>query len=48
MNITKAKNAFKNFLDDYEDKSDLGFELKIVHTYHVTENAKIEIAKYQR
>ncbi len=40
INIEKAKIAFKDFLDEYEDKSDLGFELKIVHTYHVAENAK--------
>lgn len=40
IDIEKAKIAFKNFLDEYEDKSDLGFELKIVHTYHVAENAK--------
>lgn len=32
IDIEKAKIAFKNFLDEYEDKSDLGFELKIVHT----------------
>ncbi len=40
IDIAKAKIAFKDFLDEYEDKSDLGFELKIVHTYHVAENAK--------
>ncbi len=40
IDIKKAKNAFKVFLDEYEDKSDLGFELKIVHTYYVAENAK--------
>ena len=38
--IAKAKLAFKDFLEEYKDKSDLGFELKIVHTYHVAENAK--------
>ncbi len=38
--IARAKNAFKDFLEEYKDKSDLGFELKIVHTYHVAENAK--------
>ena len=40
IDIAKAKIAFKDFLNEYEDKSDLGFELKIVHTYHVAENAK--------
>lgn len=40
IDIAKAKITFKDFLDEYKDKSDLGFELKIVHTYHVAENAK--------
>lgn len=40
IDIEKAKIAFKDFINEYEDKSDLGFELKIVHTYHVAENAK--------
>ena len=40
IDIEKAKIAFKDFLEEYEDKSDLGFELKIIHTYHVAENAK--------
>ena len=44
IDIEKSKIAFKNFLDEYKDTSDLGFELKIVHTYHVTENAR-EIAE---
>lgn len=40
IDIEKAKIAFKDFLEEYEDKSDLGFELKIIHTYHVVETAK--------
>ena len=44
IDIEKAKITFKDFINEYEDKSDLGFELKIVHTYHVAENAK-KIAK---
>lgn len=40
IDLEKAKIAFKDFLEEYEDKSDLGFELKIIHTYHVAENAK--------
>ena len=40
IDIIKAKNEFRNFLDKYEDKSDLSFKLKVVHTYHVTENSK--------
>lgn len=42
--MQKAMVAFKKFLDKYEDKNELGFQLKITHTYHVIENAK-EIAK---
>ena len=44
IDIRKAKTAFKDFLEKYEDKNNLGFELKIIHTHHVTENAK-EIAQ---
>lgn len=40
IDIEKVKLAFKDFLEEYKYKSDLGFELKIVHTYHVAENAK--------
>ena len=40
IDISKAKIAFKKFLDKYEDKSDLSFQLKVVHTYHVAENSK--------
>ena len=42
IDIEKAKKTFKNFLNNY-NKNELGFELKIVHTYHVVDNAK-EIA----
>ena len=38
--IGKAKNTFKNFLEQYEDKKHLSFLLKVVHTYHVAENAR--------
>lgn len=44
IDITKSKSAFKTFLDNYEDKSDASFKLKVVHTYHVADNAR-EIAK---
>lgn len=44
INIQKAKNAFKDFLDEYEDKSNDSFKLKIIHTYYVADNSK-EIAK---
>jgi uncharacterized domain HDIG len=44
INIEKAKEEFEKYLEKYNNKSDLGFELKLVHTYHVVENA-VEIAK---
>lgn len=41
IDIQKARNEFKKFLEKYRDKKEeLGFELKVVHTYHVVENAK--------
>ena len=44
IDITKSKLAFKIFLDNYEEKSDVSFKLKVIHTYHVADNAR-EIAK---
>ena len=44
IHILKAKKSFKDFLDQYEDKNHVSFNLKVVHTYHVAENAK-EIAE---
>ncbi len=43
-NIKKAKIAFKSFIEQYEDKEHVSFKLKVVHTYHVAENAR-EIAE---
>lgn len=43
IDIRKSRDAFKIFLKKYE-KQELAFDLKVVHTYHVVENAKI-IAK---
>ena len=40
IDITKAKLELKKFLDKYEDKSDLSFNLKVTHTYYVAENSK--------
>ena len=40
LDIKNAKHVFKQFLEEYKNKGDLGFDLKVVHTYHVTENAK--------
>ena len=42
IDIVKAKEAFNKFLERYKaDEDVLGFELKIVHTYHVVENARL-------
>lgn len=40
ININRARKAFKLFLDKYKNQNQPGFELKIVHTYHVMDNAK--------
>lgn len=40
IDIQKARLAFKKFLDKYNNKNELGFDLKVVHTYHVADNAK--------
>lgn len=40
IDIKKAKIAFKDFLEGYEDKEHVSFKLKVVHTYHVAENAR--------
>ena len=40
INLLKAKIELKKFLDKYEDRSDLSFNLKVTHTYHVAENSK--------
>ena len=42
IDIEKAKKSFEDFLKNY-NRNELGFELKIIHTYHVMDNAK-EIA----
>ena len=48
IDIVKAKQAFKGFLERYKSDEDvLGFELKVVHTYHVVENAKLIAQKLQ-
>lgn len=39
IDINKSKNAFKNFLNKYSVKSELAFNLKVIHTYHVMEIA---------
>lgn len=40
IDIQKARSSFKNFLEKYNNKNQLGFELKVIHTYHVVDNAK--------
>lgn len=41
IDLDYARRSFKKFLDRYEDKEKLGFNLKVVHTYHVVDMAKI-------
>ncbi len=40
IDIKKAKISFKEFLEQYDDKEHVSFKLKVVHTYHVSENAR--------
>ncbi|HAB65861.1 MAG TPA: phosphodiesterase [Firmicutes bacterium] len=40
IDLDYARRSFKKFLDRYEDKEKLGFNLKVVHTYHVVDMAK--------
>ena len=40
IDIEKARIEFKNFIDKYDNKNDLGFNLKVVHTYQVVTIAK--------
>ena len=40
INITKVREEFEKYLDNYENHDDPGFKLKVVHTYHVVDNAK--------
>lgn len=39
INLLKAKQAFKKSLEQFNEKEKLGFNLKIVHTYHVMDNS---------
>ncbi len=43
VDINKAKLEFKNFMQKYSEEDRLSFNLKVIHTYHVAENAR-EIA----
>ena len=41
IDLMKARKRFAAFLASYGDSEEPGFRLKVVHTYHVTENAGI-------
>ena len=41
IDLLKARNAFKVFINQYENKSHVSFNLKVIHTYKVSENAKM-------
>lgn len=40
IEIEKAKLEFKKFLEEYKNQEELGFELKVIHTYQVVQNSK--------
>lgn len=40
IDIQKARVAFKEFINKYDNQEDKGFNLKAVHTYYVSRNAK--------
>ena len=44
IDIQKARIAFKKYISNYDNQNDPGFNLKVVHTYHVVDNASM-IAK---
>ena len=35
IDLQKARVAFKNYINQYDNQEDAGFHLKVVHTYHV-------------
>ena len=39
INMQKARIAFKEYLSNFDNQNDPGFNLKVVHTYHVVDNA---------
>ena len=39
IDLNKARIAFKEYLNSFDNKEDPGFKLKVVHTYHVVDNA---------
>lgn len=40
IDIEKARISFKKFLSKYDESDKQSFNLKVVHTYHVVDNAK--------
>lgn len=40
IDIQNARSSFEKFLKKYSGQNELGFNLKVVHTYHVVNNAK--------
>ena len=44
IDLQKAKMAFKDYINNYNNQDDPGFNLKVIHTYHVADNA-MELAK---
>lgn len=47
IDLTSAKTAFNRFLQKYTNTNDPGFRLKVVHTFHVVENAKMLVELLQ-
>lgn len=45
IDMQRARLAFKELINKYDNQEDLGFNLKVVHTYHVSENAKVLATK---
>ena len=39
LDLQKARIAFKEYISSYDNQNDPGFNLKVVHTYHVVDNA---------
>ncbi len=39
IDLQKARIAFKEYISSYDNQNDPGFNLKVVHTYHVVDNA---------
>jgi len=46
IDLQKARIAFKEYLSNFDNQDNPGFNLKVVHTYHVVDNA-VMISKKQ-